>query len=202
MVQDAVVHRSKAAMPRRWLPAIVVALLTAASGIACAAAPPEAPPGQLINVPVYDPESKRYFALMHVDSPIEWDSQWDKVNQHARTQVFKGIRGRLAIVDSLEVHEFLLRTFRPNHYQPIWIGLRYLCRSKKLEWSDGRMWQPGSFQFWDSAGWNQDVFTCNSKDDPNDWAPIAYSPEMHGWIAKGRGKGFYWYFIEYPTGQP
>jgi len=193
-------------MGRCWVIAATLLLSIGTVRIASAetqlsARPPEAPPGQLINTPVYDPVSKRYFALMHVDSKIEWDSQYDKVDQHARTLSYKGVRGRLAIVDSAEVHEFLLRTFKPNHYQPIWIGLKYLCKAKQLEWSDGRLWKPGSFQDWDSAGWNQDVFTCHDAADPNDWAPVAYSPEMHGWIAKGRGKGYYWYFVEYPTGQ-
>ena len=108
----------------------------------------DAPPGQIIGRPVYDPEAKRYFALSHAD-PRPFHDEWDRVDEQARSQSFAGVRGRLAIVDSLEVHEFLLRTFQPGHYQYIWIGLRYLCRAKKLEWSDGRLWQPGQFQIWD-----------------------------------------------------
>jgi hypothetical protein len=161
----------------------------------------EAPAGQLIGVPVYDPEAKRYFALMHIDTR-PYGNQYPKVQIQAASQTFKGVKGRLAIVDTAEVHEFLLKTFRPNHYQAIWIGLRYLCRAKQLEWSDGRLWKPGSFAAWDARGWNQDVFTCTKPDDPNDWAPVAYSPEMQGWIAKGRDKGFPWYFLEFPTGGP
>jgi len=160
-----------------------------------------ASPGQVIGIPVYDPESKRYFALMHAEAGPQALTMWGSVAEQARRQVYKGVRGRLAIVDSVEVHSFLLRTFRPNNYQYVWIGMRYLCRAKKLEYSDGRMWQPNSFQMWD-AKWNQDVYTCNDKNNPNDWAPVAYTPEMHSWIVKGNTKGYPWYFIEYPTGQP
>jgi hypothetical protein len=161
----------------------------------------EVSPGQVIGIPVYDPESKRYFALMHADDRAQSYHTWGSVADQARSQVYKDARGRLAIVDSAEVHSFLLRTFRPNGYQYIWIGLRYLCRSKKLEWSDGRLWQPGSFQLWDTT-WNQDVWTCSDKNNPNDWAPVGYTPSMRSWIVKGNQKGYPWYFIEYPTGSP
>ena len=117
----------------------------------------------------------------------------------ARQPVYKGVHGRLAIIDTAEVHSFLPRTFQPNHYQYVWIGLRYLCGAKKLEWSDGKLWQPGSFQISDER-WNQDVFTCKDKNNPNDWAPVAYTPSMHSWVVKGNTKGYDRYFIEYPGG--
>lgn len=187
-------------MLRRHLCVVVVLLLVAVTRIASAQSYPDAPPGQLIGVPVYDPQAKRYFALMHAEAK-PWYNQYEKIMLSARSSNFKGVQGRLAIIDSLEVHEFLLKTFHPGRYQYIWIGLRYLCSAKKLEWSDGRLWQPGSFQIWD-AKWNQDIYTCNAlRDNPDQWAPIAYSPEMHSWIAKGRGKGYDWYFVEFPTGK-
>jgi hypothetical protein len=161
---------------------------------------PDAAPGQLIGVPVYDSQTKRYFALMHTDN-APYSGDWDKVAEAAKRQMYKGVHGRLAIVDSIEVHEFLLRTFHPSHYQYIWIGLRYLCRAKKLEWSDGRIFERGSFQAWDPQ-WKQDVYACNSnRTDPNEWAPVAYSPQFK-WIAKGLHKIYDWYFIEFPTGHP
>ena len=158
------------------------------------------PAGQQVGIPVYDPDSKRYFALMHWDGHYG-TNVWEKTAEAASSQVYKDVRGRLAIVDSLEVHEFLLKTFRPGRYQFIWIGLRYLCNAKKLEWSNGKLWQPGSFQIWD-ANWKQDIYACSNPGDPNDYAPVAYSAEMHSWIAKGLHKGYDWYFVEFPTGHP
>jgi len=159
----------------------------------------DATPGQLIGTPVYDPEAKRYFALMHTAQGAQSLTMWESVAEQARRQSYKGVSGRLAIVDSAEIHGFLLRTFRPNPVQDIWIGLRYLCRAKKLEWSDGKLWQPGSFQNWD-ANWNQDPYTCSDKNNPNDWAPVVYQQGMRSWVVKGNHKGYHWYFIEYPTG--
>lgn len=172
-----------------------------AGRVAMADLPAGASPGQLINTPVYDPQAKRYFALMQPQLEPQYMTMWDHVAAQARAQTFKGVHGRLAIVDTPEVHDFLLRTFRPNNYQYIWIGLRYLCKAHKLEWSDGKIMPPGSFQDWDKQ-WNQDVYTCSDKDNPNDWAPVAYTPEMHSWIVKGNHKGYPWYFIEFPTGGP
>ena len=186
-----------ASMPR--LLTLIVVLTVVVGRVACAQSWPDAAPGQVIGVPVYDPAAKRYFALMHI-SAEPWSGMWDKVAEAARRQSYKGVRGRLAIVDSIEVHDFLLRTFRPSHYQYIWIGLRYLCRAKKLEWSDGRIFQPGSFQAWDPK-WKQDIYVCSDRNNANEWAPVAYSPQFR-WIAKGLHKGYDWYFVEFPTGHP
>jgi hypothetical protein len=188
-------------MHKRHLATFIGLLLLAFAGAAAGQTYPEETPGQLIGIPVYDPESKRYFALERAPREPPYRTMWDNVAALARSQEYKGVRGRLAIIDSLEVHSFLLRTFRPNQYEFVWIGLRYLCNAKKLEWSDGRIFQPGSFQLWD-AKWNQDVYTCIEKNNPNDWAPVEYTPEMHSWIVKGNHKGTGWYFIEWPTGQP
>ena len=182
-------------MPGRYL-RILTILLTV---LLARSASGQASSDQLVGIPVYDPGSKRYFALMRAD-PHNWGTMWDKVAQQARNQVYKGVRGRLAIVDSFEIHEFLLRTFHPNQYQYVWIGLRYLCRAKALQWSDGRMFQPGSFEAWDPK-WKQDIYVCSDTNDRHDWAPVAYSPHFT-WIVKGRHKGYDWYFIEFPTGHP
>ena len=188
-------------MGKRLIVLIQAVLLAVFAHAAMAETYEDATPGQLIGVPVYDPDAKRYFALMHTEPGPPYVTMWPAVSQQAQRQTYKGVHGRLAIVDSAEIHSFLLRTFRPNHYQFVWIGLRYLCRAKKLEWSDGRMLQPGSFQAWDKE-WNQDVYTCSDKNNPNDWAPVVYTPEMHSWIVKGNTKGYLYYFVEFPTGQP
>jgi hypothetical protein len=212
-MQIQMTHGSRRAMPKRHISALIVALVVAsahvASGQTLLSYPlsqltgqqADHPPGQLIGVPVYDPEAKRYFALMPSEFSKTNSWMWDSVARQAQNLVYNGIHGRLAIVDTVQVHSFLLGTFKPNHYQSVWIGLRYLCQAKQLEWSDGRLWKPGSFQDWD-AQWNQDVFTCIKHGDPKDWAPVAYTPEMHSWVAKGNTKGYAWYFVEFPTGAP
>jgi hypothetical protein len=152
---------------------------------------------QKIGIPIYDPGSKRYFAFMASDPQ---NTTWDRVYQQARGLYYKGVQGRLAIVDSFEVHDFLLTHWPLKYFEDAWIGLRYLCRARKLVWSDGKPFNPTEFAAWDKV-WKQDIYFCGDVNDPKDWAPIAYSPQFT-WIAKGRHKGYRWYFMEYPTGHP
>jgi hypothetical protein len=157
-------------------------------------------PADEIFSPVYDPDAHRYFALVHADRR-PWADMWDAVAQQAQTRSFKGVRGRLAIVDSAEVHSFLLHHFPLKADQYAWIGLRYLCRARKLEWSDGHFYQQGTFQAWNPE-WKQDVAACAAVNDPKEWAPVAYAPASFTWIVKGQHKGYDWYYIEFPTGHP
>lgn len=150
---------------------------------------------------VYDPAAKSYFALIYVPRTAKGTAEWDAALQLARGMAYKGVQGRLAIVDSLETHEFLLQHFRPMHDQYVWIGLRYLCRARQLETSTGQIVKPGSFQAFDKD-WNQDkTAVCKDPNNPNDWASIAYSPQ-DTWIVKGAHKGYEWFYVEFPTGHP
>jgi len=175
------------------------------------------PPGQpdrygiLWNTPIYDPGSKRYFALMESHDPNNLNSgrNWEQDSAAANALEFKGVHGRLAVVDSLEVHQFLERTFRPREY--IWIGLRYLCGPRKFQTSDGKTFTSFAFQAWDQA-WLADkaaqratgVCVADSMRMTNLIMPVAYTPVSEGfrWIGKGWAKGYVGYFVEYPTGHP
>lgn len=154
--------------------------------------------GTPTGIPIYDPVSKHYFALM--DSvKANWGTMWRKVYQQARGHWYKGAQGRLAIVDTFEKHDFLLTHFPLKYWQDAWIGLRYFCEAKKLQWVSGRQWKRGSFEAW-ATPWNQDPVMCTAH-TPTEYAPVAYNPKFQ-WIAKGENKGYDWYFIEYPTGHP
>ncbi len=170
-----------------------------------ASARAQAPLAPLYDTPVYFAPAKKYFELIN----IRWTQMnWAHANQDAQKRVFKGTHGRLAIADSLEVHEFLLKTFHIEY--PALIGLRYWCDRHKLEWSDGTLLEPGSFQAWDSA-WMQEVSQCSGAAMPGEreqYMAIAYSQiqnppsQPFRWYAKGWYKAFWSYFVEYPTGGP
>lgn len=152
--------------------------------------------------PVYDPSAKSYFELVDgrnggIDGPAWWQAL-----ALAKDRAYKGVQGRLAIVKTIATHDFLERTFHPKDYA--WIGLRYWCATRKLEWSDGEVAMHLSFAAWDK-NWNQDIFACHTGYPPGpDYMSIAYSPIQNGfrWIGKGRNKHYYFYFVEYPTGHP
>jgi len=186
---------------RRW--AILAALIIVVLARAAWAQEQDVPIEKYDVKPVYDPVSKRYFAYMLSDPEnTPWRNEWEWVDKFAKHLVFHGVHGRLAIIDSLEVHEFLLRNFHSAFKYingPAWIGLHYLCDEKQLQWSDGRFWKPGDFQAWDIE-WSHDQYTCHS--GFHDFAPIAYENPTFRWMAKGRGKGYDWAFVEFPTGSP
>ena len=156
----------------------------------------------LYDTPVYYAPEKKYVALIN----IRWNEMiWDKASVDAQKRVYKGVQGRLAIVDNVGVHNFLLVTFHPEW--PSWIGLRYWCSRHKLEWSDGKFWESGQFQAWD-RNWMQEVSVCDSAPMPNhpeQYMVITADPNSSGvftWVAKGWYKSAWSYFIEFPTGQP
>ncbi len=184
------------AMHKRLIGTILLLILMVCAHVAASEGLPQAP----LGVPIYDPVSKRYFALEAADkrfTSVEW-SIWTEVKKQAESQVFKGVRGRLAVVDSGEVHEFLLRHFPSNPYRYAWIGLQYHCRKKQLAWSNGQILERGAFEAW-AEKWKIDGWACTGTNDPADFAPVAYSPQMR-WVLVGHSKGFDYYFVEFPTG--
>ena len=107
-------------------------------------------------------------------------------------------RDGYVIVRSPEVHAFLMRTFHPH--QGVWIGLRYLCKQRQLQWVTGETVRPGSFQAWHKV-WDQSaVGGCSTQE----YLTVVYTPVDEGfrWIAKGVIKEYGYYFVEYPTGGP
>lgn len=184
-----------------WTSLAALVLLSIAPLLKLAAA------AELAIVPIYDPASKSYFEMVDgVKSKLissgegVWEGpRWGEAYRFAQERVYKGVRGRLAIVKSFETHAFLLRTFHPD--SEAWIGLRYWCKARQLQWSDGTTADGHSYKAW-AKNWRQDVYACASS-VPNEYMPVAYSaaPSFQ-WIGKGINKRYYYFFVEYPTGHP
>lgn len=182
-------------------------ILLLSSTVFCATPSLAAP---LFDTPVYDPGAKSYFELVDASHMVKGYGSnegptWAQANQFATRRMYKGVYGRLATVDSVDTHYFLERTFQPN-YQT-WIGLRLWCTRHVLQWAGGQTLKPGTFQAWDKR-WNQDIYTCSgagtSAAGMQVYAPVAYTSISDGfrWIAKGSGKRYYYFFVQYPTGHP
>lgn len=165
--------------------------------------------GPLYNTPVFDPETGNYYALMDVhdrqESQYHMAYTWLEAERDAQRTTIKGRRGRLAMVDSLHVHEFLELTFRPD--TPAWIGLRYMCGPRTLEDAEGNNVNRLRFRAW-ARWWHQDPAICQIVPalhhvEPGDFMPVAYSPIAKGfqWFGMGRNKTYDAYFVEYPAVQ-
>ena len=149
--------------------------------------------------PVYHPDTKSYFELRLSPKPIEWQT----AKRIAEGLDFKGTRGRLAIIESPKVHNFLYRNFITD--EESWIGLRYWCTYRKLQWVDGTVAQPGDFGAWSPTWYRTDgTRPCEAgATKATGYMSVYVRARQNGfkWQAVGSGKKFYLYFVEYPTGK-
>jgi len=151
--------------------------------------------------PIYNPASKSYFQLLKATGRL---NNWLTVRGQAMAQTFNGVQGRLAVIDSAETHEFIMKSF--NVSKPIWVGLRYWCEFRMLEWYGQRPYSPsdpGHFQAWHSQ-WNRGNQLCaHGSSGPNAFMGVYYQPvgkQSARWQAARRGKGFGLLLVEFPTG--
>jgi hypothetical protein len=121
--------------------------------------------------------------------------------------MYKGRRGRLAVVDSPELHAFLQNTFRPSDI--VWIGLRYWCEYNRGIWSSGKIYKLTGYSNWASP-WNIDGpyrYAHPDGSTPKNthcakghaWG-VHYWPVKDGfqWNANGWNKHSVLFFVEYP----
>lgn len=87
--------------------------------------------------PFYNPHTKSYFALVELGTMS--GKSWDRAAQLASTRSYKGVHGRLAVVDDVQTHMWLQEKFKAEMDKDAWIGLRYFCNARKLMWVDGEI---------------------------------------------------------------
>lgn len=152
--------------------------------------------------PIYNPASKSYFQLVNGTGR---HGNWPEARRQALTLSFRGVRGRLAVVDSAKTHEFVMRNF--NVSKEMWVGLRFWCQFRMLEWSGQRPYvptDPGHFHVWHPQ-WSRGNLDCppGSK-GPDAYMGVYYRPvgtQSARWQAARIGKGFNLLLVEFPTGE-
>jgi hypothetical protein len=154
-----------------------------------------------LSEPVYNPATKSYFALVWDDenaaNPEDQGLTWGEAYQRAKQRLFKGAQGRLAIINSLETHEFLINHFRPQ--AEAWIGVRYFCKARILERSDGVQMTRQTFQAW-APNWRAGYACAN---DQQEYMPVYLSVASgFRWLGQGIAKRYHEYLVEFPTGTP
>jgi hypothetical protein len=185
----------------KFLTCLLAVLLFSATGYA---------QGPSFNKPVYDPASKSYFELVPVTQAqagaakigMVPETSWDKAVAFAAGRAYKSTKGRLAVVKSQETHEFLMQNLRPAY--PAFIGLRYYCKERRLEWVTGETHPANGFKAWDQH-WDQgDGKICLGATNGPWWMGVAYTSVGNGfrWVARGYMKHWTAYIVEYPTGHP
>ena len=169
------------------------------------------------NKPAYNPATKSYIELYSPDANLRGqvvrphgEINWEDAKRIAEKRYYKKVRGRLAVVKTREAHKFLQKHFKL--VGPTWIGLRYWCRYRKLQWVTGDIHPLTGFALWGRI-WNQEgggpdggntrALGCESNPRNGHWG-VHYWSSAQGyyWNANGTKKGFNALFIEYPTGKP
>ncbi|MCG8355518.1 MAG: C-type lectin domain-containing protein [Kiloniellales bacterium] len=172
-------------------------------GLACFVGSPVVTAREAAAEPVYDSHSGSYYDLKvapQLCGTGRCAIQWRGARKEATKHVYKGIQGRLAIIHSKHVHELLARHFKLNKpfLSPAWIGLRYWCLNRKLEWVNGSVLKKvrGNFMAWDRPWFRNENVRCGR--GAGVYMPVAYLPSYR-WQASGRNKGHFYYFVEYPA---
>ncbi len=126
---------------------------------------------------------------------------WRYAKAASERRHYKGRRGRLAVVTSAEVHNFIRDALRPN--QSAWIGLRFFCRYNKGLWVNGKRLDAKVFARWGRV-WNvRGANPANPRRSQCTRAPylaVHYWSVARGfaWNANEPDKEFDHAIIEYP----
>lgn len=153
------------------------------------------------DAPIYSPATKSYFQMVQSTGR---HGNWPEALDQVRGLTYNGVRGRLAVINSPEAHEFIMRNFDVSH--PTWIGLRYWCEFRMLEWVGLRPFSPtdpDQFQAWHPQWARNHAFCPPNASGPGAFMVVYYQPlgETSAlWQAVRRGKGFGRILVEYPTG--
>lgn len=172
----------------------------------------------VFNKPVYNEETKSYFELYSPDADnpkINTVRNYGHIRYNNALKIsvkrrYKGVRGRLAVIQSKKTHQFLAKILQPS--VSAWIGLRYYCRFKKLVWINGTIVKAGK----DFVTWGPQIWNVNGPSPRNDkqstcwnhvqifYLPVHYWPVADGfqWNANDHAKEFNALIIEYTTGKP
>jgi len=106
-------------------------------------------------------------------------TDWNTARKIARQRLYKGRRGRLAVVKSKAINDFLRDSFKLDVVA--WIGLRYICKYNKFMWVTGEVMKPGDYRnfgrVWNTWGANGD----NKTTVPNWRNCFGGSMPVHYW---------------------
>jgi hypothetical protein len=152
---------------------------------------------------VYNPSTKSYFQLFDDNPP---PGTWEAARASATSKTYKGVRGRLAVIGSMETHKFIMQNFGLKWREAsVWIGLRYWCSVRMLQWEHELPYAPtdaSRFRMWHSDWSRGEGETCGMDASKRKGYAGVYYRNIGGtvrWQAVGAGKGFVNYLVEYVT---
>ncbi len=185
---------------RRWLATGLAGIILATG----TAVPANAAPNpknlrnrEILQTAYYEPRDA-YFQLAKDVVNRTGTGKWAFAVQKARNTQYKDRKGRLARIDTAELHQWIVETFDFADLPAsngVWVGLRYWCGVRMLTWADGETHRPGAFAPWDTP-WHRTDIRCGSNNMP--YMGVYYEPQSSRWKATGYNKRFRYYLIEFP----
>ena len=146
---------------------------------------------EVASDPVYHEATGSYFQLVRLPE-VNSGMNWARARAAAGRKTYKGRRGRLARIDSPSVHEFIGQEL-PLRGRAF-IGLRFVCSTRKLIWLDGSRHQNG-FAPWGRV-WYRTLDNCANSNVP--YMAVMYTPQKR-WQAQGPAKFLNYYIVEFPV---
>lgn len=154
------------------------------------------------SLTLYDASSGSYFEL-YKNEGVSWSS----ANNLAQRKSYKGRRGRLAVVRTRETHEFIRKNFQFSFKGGLgaWIGLRYMCKNRKLYWVTGEsLDRTSDFQAWDRKWYLNEGTICTRS---GSYMTVYYTTYTENntlyrpglWRASSPSKGANFLIVEYPN---
>lgn len=146
---------------------------------------------------VFDPASGSHFQLILPDHSFRGFT-WEDAQARAHRRSRAGVPGRLAKVTTRETFQFLRRALPAR--EPFWIGLRYWCRFRTLQWDDGTLLERGGFQAWHPQWFRDPATTCETATHMK-FMPVYMTAAQEGglWQAAGDVKFMRGFVVEYPA---
>lgn len=130
------------------------------------------------------------------------DLRWLAAESVARNATYKGVAGRLAIIDSAALDMFIRTNLRPNRLA--WFGVQYICDQQRWVYSNDETIPVNAYTNWHPTSWGAPVLG-NTLD-------CGMYPYLAGYLKSDESGGLYWglntsskaygqYIVEFPLGE-
>jgi len=149
---------------------------------------------------IYYSASDTYFQLIDDKQTHRNGIDWSEAASLASKMSYRGRKGRLAIIDVPDKQARVMEAFNfslLNYGGNTWIGLIYMCSTRKLVRVDGNEHPRSAFSFWDVPWHREDGIRCDTR--PNlSYMGVYIHGSTNRWQATGWKKRFPHYIVEYP----
>lgn len=152
---------------------------------------------------LYEPNNSYFQLVLDFGGQRHNGIRWADANAKASMMQYQGRRGRLAIIDSPMLYDWLSKQLNLSglpHGGNTWFGLKYWCGFRQMTWSSGKQHPFSSFSAWDTPWHWGDIDNCNI--ESIEYMGTYIDGSSLRWKAVGEKKAFPYFLVEYPAPDP